>query len=171
MASARIDPATLMRMVSTLLDEQDSFGAAGGTIPIAQMGEDDPDGEQFWCRFLGFTYAGRQRQRSSSTGADEPDTGSLQVRLGIFCTTEGRAAAIASVSRVIYQVFDERTYLDPLDNTNPLTTCHHITFQRPTLEINDDPDPERGLRVALMTINAIAERQTGTTTEDFHSTP
>lgn len=171
MASAKIDPATLLRMVSTLLDGQDSYGAGGGTIPIAQMGEADPEGARFWCRFLGFTYNGRQRQRSSSGGADEPDIGTLQVRLGIFATSEGRAAAIASVSRVIYQVFDERTYTDPNDAGNELTTCHHITFQRPLLEVNDDPDPDRGMRVGLMTINAIAERRTGTTTEDFHTDP
>lgn len=163
---ARIDPATVFRMVSVMLDGLDTLGASGGSLRVVQLGEPEPSNVDAWCRIIGYTLAFDKRQRAGVGSAEEADTGSFQFRIAVFTTqAKTKPGCISTAAALVSATFDEVTTRDAEEATD--ANKHQLDFQRPTIEVNDDPGEERGNRSALVTVNGKVFRKAGTSSLDF----
>jgi hypothetical protein len=165
MASGRVDISVVMQSVSAMIDAISGTGA--GQLTVRQLGE--PETSTYitaWCRILGLTYIPDPRQRQGADALAEPDTGTLTVRVGVYVTpSQTAAAAVGTACQIVYDVFDEVTWRDTINNTG--TDKLQLDFGRAKVEIADDPDPERGLRIGTVTATAKAMRVTSVTRQNF----
>lgn len=169
MASARIDIAAVLRMISEICETITGTGA--GHVPIRQLGEPEPDSNgTYWARVMGLTYHGRDRHRQGSGGADEQDFGTGQVMIGVFITPDQTSpSAVATAAQTVSDAFDEVTKRDS-DTAEPTAANKHlIDFKRPLIEFVNEPDPERGIRIADVTVAFTVQRLAGTSRENYVS--
>lgn len=149
---AFIDEAVLLRLLETRLDS-----IAG--VAVRHQGEPETDDVPIQCRLLGFDLNPHKRQRNDN---DETDTGDFTADIEVAVAaseTDASVYAIASATAIVRKQLDEQCSLDA-------PTTHQLDVLRARVSVAREPDLQRGVRTAVVTIDAKAIRTSGTSLEN-----
>lgn len=145
MAAALIDITELQKLVATQLETVSG-------LTVVHLGEPEPESSDHWVRFLGLKIRKHKRVRGLN---GQPDYADFEA-VFLIVTSEAQASQYAigdAVNRVL-AVFNDATLR---------SSEHQMDFSEPAdIEIMQDPDPNRRIRTATVSLSGMAQRITGT---------
>lgn len=145
---AQIDDGVVLRLLAARLETITG-------VAIRHLGEDESEGNRYTARVAAMTIEPMPR----NAGDDYQDAATLEVTVVAACDAAATAisnAAIAALAARVAKALDGQVLRD-------VSTTHQVQLGRVKREIQTDPDPDRQLRTAVLTVTGHVQRFSGDT--------
>lgn len=147
-APAQIDDGVVLRLVAAQLETLTG-------VAVRHLGEDEREGDRYTVRLAAMTIDPDARNVAS----DYEDAGAIELTLMATCTSAATASSVAAIGALVALVcktLDGQVLRDA-------GTTHEVQLRRCRREYASDPDPDRQVRAALITVSGRVHRKTGDT--------